>query len=202
MYLTLYISGIAIVAAVTVSPILAALQAKRVTGLRWLVVGFVNFIRNTPFPLQLVFYYFGLPSLGVHLSPMATGIIGLSIYGTAYMTENIRGGFDGIPVVQTEAAYALGFGKISTLIGVELPAATRRSIHASTNTIIAVLKDSSLVYFISVPELTYTTMSLMGRTYRTVELFAFLGVAYLTMVFCLIGLLKLYERSLRLEESI
>jgi His/Glu/Gln/Arg/opine family amino acid ABC transporter permease subunit len=101
------------------------LRDSRVKLLRWLVIGFVELIRNTPFLVQIYFIFFALPLAGVRLDPTPTAIIALGVNGGAYAIEIIRGGVQSINKGQVEAGLALGLHKLSVFRFIVLKPALR-----------------------------------------------------------------------------
>jgi len=134
-----------------------ALAIARVFAPRWLSllsVGYVEFMRGTPVLIQLFFIFYGLPSVGIKLSPFWAGAIGLGLNYAAYEAEIYRGGLFAIPSTQWEAALALGMTRWQSMREVMLPQAVRVVIPPITNDFISLLKDSSLVSIITMVDLT------------------------------------------------
>jgi len=111
-------------------------------------------IRGTPLLIQLFIIFYGLPSLGIRLSPLWAAVIGLGLNYAAYEAENYRAGIQAVPRGQLDAALALGLTRAQTIRRVILPQAVRLVIPPVTNDFIALLKDSSLVSVITMVELT------------------------------------------------
>jgi polar amino acid transport system substrate-binding protein len=134
-----------------------ALAITRVFAPRWLAViaaGFVEFMRGTPVLIQLFFIFYGLPNIGVKLSPFWAGAVGLGLNYAAYEAEIYRSGLFAIPRTQWEAALALGMTRWQAMREVMLPQAMRVVIPPITNDFISLLKDSSLVSVITMVDLT------------------------------------------------
>ena len=100
-----------------------------------------------------------------------------------------------------EAAHALGFGPRETFLNVTLPIGGRIALPPSINTYISVLKNTSLLYVISYPELTTTALQINALTLQTIETFTVLAVTYLVLVWTLSALIRLLEGHLALPES-
>ncbi|MDR2180167.1 MAG: ABC transporter substrate-binding protein/permease [Synergistaceae bacterium] len=134
-----------------------ALVIARVFAPKWIVsisAAFIEFIRGTPVLIQLFFIFYGLPNIGVRLSPFWAGAIGLGINYAAYEAEIYRAGLFAIPSTQWEAALALGMTRWQAMREVMLPQAARVVIPPITNDFISLLKDSSLVSIITMVDLT------------------------------------------------
>jgi len=142
-------------------------------------VGFLIWLlRGTPLLLQLYMIYFGLPKVGIYLSPIASGIIGLSLHYAVYNADVIRAGISAIEVGQREAARSLGLSKLQAMRKVVLPQALRNVTPALGNNFIALLKESALVSIITVPELTLAAQLGISETFRPFEFYLAAGAIY------------------------
>jgi His/Glu/Gln/Arg/opine family amino acid ABC transporter permease subunit len=208
---TLTVSAIAIAGAFFIGLILGAARAHRVPVISQLAAIYVEVIRNTPILVQIFMLYFGLGSLGVReigpwtvdfrLPAFTVAWLAVMIWGGAFNTENFRAGFEAVPIRYREAGLALGFSRISTFLNVTLPIGGRIALPSSINTYISVLKNTSLMYVISYPELTTTALQINAVTLETVETFTVLAVTYLTLVWTLSALIRLLESHLALPEE-
>lgn len=134
-----------------------ALAVTRVFAPKWaaaLATAYVEIIRGTPLLIQLFFIFYGLPSVGIKLSPFWAGAIGLGLNYAAYEAEVYRTGLFAIPRTQWEAALALGMTRWQAMREVILPQAIRVVIPPINNDFISLLKDSSLVSIITMVDLT------------------------------------------------
>lgn len=152
---------------------------------------YVDFLRGTPLLIQLFALYFGAPQLGLDISPMAAGILGLGLNGAAYAAESLRGGILAVPQGQWEAARALGMGEALLLRRIVLPQAGRVALPALVGNLVALLKDSSLVSTITVVELTRQAQVAIGSSFRAVELYTAAAVLYFLLTY---PLMKLGDR--------
>jgi len=181
--ITLELSIIAMALAVMVglSFALARLYAPGI--LRMFSVAYIESIRGTPLLIQLFLIFYGLPHIGIRLSPMLAAILGLGLNYSAYEAENYRAGIQSIPKTQMEAALALGMTRLQALRYVIVPQAMRLVIPPVTNDFIALLKDSSLVSVITMVELTKAYSQLASIHYD------YLGIGLLAAgMYFLIGL--------------
>jgi polar amino acid transport system permease protein len=197
---TLQISAIAMAGAFAIGLTLGAARAARVPVVSQLAAVYVEVIRNTPILVQIFFYYFGLPQLGITLDAFTVAWLAVTIWGGAFNTENFRAGFEAVPKNLREAGLALGFSRLATFANVTLPIGGRIALPSSINTYISVVKNTSLMYVIAYPELTKTALDINALTLQTIETFAVLAVTYLIIVWSLSALIRVVERHLALPE--
>jgi His/Glu/Gln/Arg/opine family amino acid ABC transporter permease subunit len=198
---TLLVSAIAIAGAFVIGLVLGAARAHRIPVVSQLAAIYVEVIRNTPILVQIFFLFYGLPQLGIKLEAFTVAWVSVMIWGGAFNTENFRAGFEAVPYRYREAGLALGFNRLATFLNVTLPVGGRIALPSSINTYISVLKNTSLMYVISYPELTTTVLNINNLTLQTVESFTFLAVTYLTLVWTLSALIRLLESHLALPEE-
>jgi polar amino acid transport system permease protein len=203
---TILVSAIAIAGAFFIGLILGAARAHRVPVVSQLAAIYVEVIRNTPILVQIFFLYFGLtqeigPWPGVRLEAFTVAWLAVMIWGGAFNTENFRAGFEAVPTRYREAGFALGFGRLATFLNVTLPIGGRIALPSSINTYISVVKNTSLMYVISYPELTTTVLQIQALTLQTVEAFTVLAATYLILVWTLSALIRLLESHLALPED-
>lgn len=200
--LTLQISIIGMAGAVAIGILGAAAITLRLPVLRQVTYGFVELFRGTPLLVQIFVLFYALPQLGVTLGGYTVGCLSLALWGGAYNVENFRSGFNSVDGKYHEGAHALGFSKLGTFMNVSMPVGLRLAIPGLTNTSISVLKNSALMLGIGLMELTNTTQKLAAETFQTVELFVFLGIIYLLLVFILSGALRLISRKFALKAGV
>jgi ABC-type amino acid transport system permease subunit len=158
-------------------------------------------IRNTPILVQIFMLYFALPQLGIRLDAFTVAWLAVTIWGGAFNTENFRAGFEAVPTRYREAGAALGFRGLSTFLNITLPIGGRIALPSSINTYISVVKNTSLMYVISYPELTTVALQINALTLETVETFTVLAVTYLAIVWTMSALIRLLESHLALPEE-
>ncbi|MFT3690808.1 amino acid ABC transporter permease [Paenirhodobacter sp.] len=173
------------VGALLLSTVLGMIWAlMRVSGVRWLAfiaATIVNVIRGIPILVQLFYIYFVLPEMGIALSALQAGIIGLGIAYSAYQAENFRAGIEAIDHGQMEAAQSIGMGWFLTMRRVILPQAVRVILPPYGNTMIMLLKDSSQASAITVAELTLQGTLLASSTFKNMSVFTLVAIFYLCM---------------------
>jgi polar amino acid transport system permease protein len=198
---TIQVSAIAIAGAFAIGLVLGAARAHRVPVVSQLAAIYVEIIRNTPILVQIFFLYFGLTQVGVRLEAFTVAWLAVMVWGGAFNTENFRAGFEAVPHRYREAGLALGFGRVATFVNVTLPIGGRIALPSSINTYISVVKNTSLMYVISYPELTTTALQIQALTLQTVETFTVLAVTYLVLVWTMSAAIRLLESRLALPEE-
>ena len=164
----------------------------RVHGPAWLkpIVGaYVELIRNTPFIVQLFFLFFGLPSLGLKLSPEAASVLAMVINLGAYAAEIVRAGIVATPRGQIEAAQSLALTNTQVFTRVVLPPALQRVWPALVSQIIIVMLGSAVCGQISTAELSYAANLIQSRNFRAFESFIVGTLIYLALAIALRRLL-------------
>jgi polar amino acid transport system substrate-binding protein len=151
---TMKVSIASMVLAIFLGLLLAMTKIFGPTLLSRLAIGYIEAIRGTPVLIQLFFIFYGLPNIGIKLSPFFAGILGLGLNYAAYEAENYRAGLLSVPRQQMEGALALGMTRWQALRHVVLPQALRVALPPVTNDFISLLKDSSLVSVITMVDLT------------------------------------------------
>jgi len=150
-------------------------------GLRWLVISFVELIRNTPFLVQIYFIFFALPLAGIRLDPTPTAIIALGVNGGAYAIEIIRGGVQSIGKGQIEAGLALGLHKGQVFRLVVLKPALRAIFPSLTSQFILLTLTTSIASAISAYELTSVAQNIENNSFRSFEVYGVVTLLYLAM---------------------
>ncbi len=156
----------------------------RTWGPRWagMAVGvYVEAIRNTPFIVQLFFLFFGLPSLGVRLTPETASVLAMVINLGAYAAEIVRAGIDATPRGQVEAGLSLAMSRGQVFRRVVLPPALSRVWPAMTSQIVIVMLGSAVCSQISAEELSYAANLIHSRNFRAFEAYIVVTVMYLAL---------------------
>jgi polar amino acid transport system permease protein len=175
--------------------------ALRVYGSRWVMTltnGYVAVFRGFPLVVQLFIWYFGLPRIGIYLTPFVASVLGFTLCSAAYHSEYVRGAFLSIKKGQRLAAQALGFNKLEMIRTIILPQAFRRALPGCGNEIIYLIKYSSLAYMITCIELTGEGKVIASETFKYTEIFFIVGVIYLILTTVASFFLRRLESGLRL----
>jgi polar amino acid transport system permease protein len=162
----------------------ALAKTSRFRLLRALAFTYVEWIRNTPLLIQILFIYFGL-GVFFSLSPMVASVFALSFFSGAYITEIIRAGIQSIHKGQREAAFSLGMTEGQSMFLVVLPQAVRRILPPLAGQFITLIKDSSLISVIAVSDLTYVAKNIVTNTFRAFEVWLAIAVFYFVLSFAL-----------------
>jgi len=176
---------------------LAALS--RYAALRWLVQGYLGFFRGVPVLVQIVFWYNALPVLtnnAINLPALVAGTIALALNEGAYMTEIIRSGLLSVDPGQREAARALGMTKPMAMRRIVLPQALKVIIPPTGNQFIAMLKTTSLLFAIAVPEIFSTGTNIYSQNFKYFEVLLVVSIWYLVLTAILTAIQKMIEQRL------
>jgi L-cystine transport system permease protein len=146
--------------------------------LRWPANVYVSLMRGTPLLVQMFVIYYGLPSVGIEFTPVTAGILALSLNAGAYLSESLRGAMLSIPRGQWSASYSLGMGYGQTLRHIVLPQALRIAVPSMSNTLISLIKDTSLVSVITMTELMLSTKEVIATTFRPLPLYLAAAAIY------------------------
>jgi His/Glu/Gln/Arg/opine family amino acid ABC transporter permease subunit len=194
--LTIAISVASIIIGLAIGLPLAALRMSSIPPVRFVATAYVEVFRNTPVLVQILLIYLGLPELGIRLPPVPAAIIALSLNTGAYLAEILRGGLQGVPRAQLEAAASIALPARVTLVEVILPQAVRSVYPAITNQFILVVLASSIASIIGAAEMTQQVLFLDSRVFRTIELLIFLAAAYAVVTLVLSRLSRLVGHRL------
>ena len=161
----------------------AFVRVLRISLLTPSVSFFVEFIRGTPLLIQLYFLYYVLPTWGLTISALPTGIFGLGLFYSAYAAEIFRAGIEDLPAGQWEAALTLGLPVRRVWLGIILPQAIRSVVPILGNVVISMFKQSSLLSTITVFELLAAGLNIGSVNYRYVEPLTLVGAFYFAISF-------------------
>ncbi len=165
---------------------------------RLLARSYQELFRCTPLLVQIMWAYYALPLLtGYSISNTTAGLLTLSLYVGAFYSEIFRGGINAIERGQTEAGLATGLSRVQVMHHIILPQAIKKMLPAFINQSVIQVKNTSLLYAISVAELTYMTSVVNSETYRPMEAFTLAAVMYFLMLFPLTQFADRFEKNLR-----
>jgi L-cystine transport system permease protein len=174
----------------------AVLRMSPWAVLRWPASLYVSLIRGTPLLVQIFVIYYGLPSIGIEFTPVTAGVLALSLNAGAYLSESLRGAIDSISVGQWRASFSLGLGYWQTLGHIVLPQALRVAVPSMSNTLISLIKDTSLVSVITMTELMLSTKEVIATTFRPLPLYIAAAAIYWCMSLAFERLQRRAERHL------
>ena len=144
---------------------------------------YVSMIRGTPLLVQVFVIYYGLPSVGIEFSPVAAGTLALSLNAAAYLSETLRGALLGVTPGQWSAGYSLGLTYGQTLRFIVMPQALRIAVPGMSNTLISLIKDTSLVSVITVTELMLSAKEVIAITFRPLPIYLLAALIYWLLSF-------------------
>lgn len=175
---TLKISTSGLSLGIIFSVILAAIMVAGFGPLQVLAKLFTDFFRSTPFLIQLFGIYFGLPSLGISLSPFAAAVLTMGLHSSAYLSEVLVAGYHSVSREQRQAGQLIGLTRWQIIRHIIFPQMVPVVSAPTLNTIVAMIKDSAIVSVISVYELTMQAQQLISATYRPFEFYFLTAVLY------------------------
>jgi His/Glu/Gln/Arg/opine family amino acid ABC transporter permease subunit len=184
LWVTLELAGAAIGLAVVLSGLVAMLSISPWRPLRILAAAYVDVFRSIPILALAISVYFGLGyqlhKLGI--TPFETGVGVLTLIEGAYLAELYRSALESIRRSQWDAAASLGLGWVSTLRHVILPQALPPAIPVTLNMTVAVIKDSSLVSLIAIPEITLVANQLIAVTFKPIQVLTLVAILYIVVI--------------------
>jgi cystine transport system permease protein len=196
--LTIKFAVLSMIFGLLAASVLAVMGISHNRALNWVARIYVSLIRGTPLLVQIFVIYYGLPSLGISLDPTPAGVIALSANVAAYLSESMRGAILGIQRGQWLAAYSLGLSRSQTLRYVIAPQALRTAVPSLSNSLISLIKDTSLVSVITVTELLRSAQEVIASTYQPLPLYLAAAAVYWVLCQVLEWLQHWYEQRLAL----
>ena len=197
VWVTLQLGAIVILTSLVVALLNVTLLGLHRPWLTRVIRAYVELARNTPLLIQLFFVYFALPSLGLKISGFAAAIITMTFMGGAYLTEVLRAGIEAVPRTQLESGRSIGLSEGQLLRHVVLPQAGILSLPALFANFIFLLKETTVVSAVAVPEILYTTKNYIALYYKTYEMLTVLTLLCVLLFLPLSLLLRYVERRLQ-----
>jgi polar amino acid transport system permease protein len=158
---------------------------------------YILLFRGTPLLVQLFWFYYALPLVGISFDPITTGIMVLSLLTGAFGAEVVRGALLAVPPQQHEAARALNFSKSYTLWHISMPQAIIEMMPSFGNLAVQNLKDTALVSLISIADLTFQAQSLRNITLDSATIYTMTLIGYFIIALCLMLIVRFIEVKLR-----
>lgn len=178
---TIPLTAISFTLALIIAVAVALVQFAHVPVLQRLARFYIWVIRGTPVLVQLFVVFYGLPGVGILIEPFPAAVLVFSINEGAYCAETIRAALESVPAGQLEAGYCVGMTYLQTMRRIVLPQALRTAFPPLFNSLISLLKDTSLAANITVTEMFMATQRIVARTYESLPLY--LEVAFIYLMF-------------------
>ncbi|SFA72469.1 amino acid ABC transporter permease [Clostridium frigidicarnis] len=197
--LTLYMATISTAIGLVIALVLATIRFFKIRGLYELSNVYISFFRGTPLLVQLFIFYYGLPqSIKAlrNVTPLTAMIVGLSMCGSAYMAEIIRGALDSVDKGQMEAALSVGMTRSQALRRIIFPQAIRVAIPGIGNTFVDLLKSSSLAFVLGLTEILARAQMAAASSFKVMESYLSIAIIYWIIVEGFNFLQKLLEKKL------
>ncbi|MGC7403610.1 amino acid ABC transporter permease [Pandoraea pneumonica] len=196
--LTIKFAVMSMVFGLALGIVVAIMGIGKIRVFRALARGYVSIMRGTPLLVQIFVIYYGLPSVGISLEPTPAGVLTLSLNVGAYLSESMRGALEGMPRGQWLASYSLGLSYWQTLRYVIGPQALRMAVPSLGNSLISLIKDTSLVSVITVTELLRSAQEVIASTYQPLPLYLACAAIYWVLSTGLSALQRRIEKRLAL----
>ncbi|TAH63968.1 MAG: amino acid ABC transporter permease [Gottschalkiaceae bacterium] len=194
---TVIIAAFSVLFGVVLGTMLALLKQSRIKIFKVISSAYIEFMRGTPIMVQLFIIYYGLP---INLTAIPAGIVALSLNSGAYVAEIIRAGIEAVDKGQMEAARSLGMNHTKAMKHIILPQAFKNILPVLGNEFITIIKESSIVSVIGVPELMYNAETIRGNTFKPFEPLIVAALLYFVLTFSLSKLIGHTERRLKTSD--
>lgn len=176
--------------------ITAMIRYARVPVLDAIARFYIWVIRGTPLLVQLFVVFYGLPKTGITIEAFPAALIVFSVNEGAYCAETMRAALESVPVGQIEAGYCVGMNYLQIMRRILLPQALRTAFPPLSNSLIGLVKDTSLASNITIAEMLVTTQRIVARTYEPLALYLEVGLIYLLICTALTFLQRRGEKKL------
>ena len=199
--MTLPLTAIAFSCAMVIAVAAALVQFANVWGLKHLARFYIWSFRGTPLLVQLYVIFFGLPRVGVTIEPFPAAVLVFSLNEGAYCAETVRAALESVPPGQLEAGLCAGMSYLQTMGRIILPQAMRTAFPPLSNSLIAMVKDTSLASNILVTEMFMAAQRIVARTWEPLALYIEVGLVYLLFSTVLTRLQAIGEKRLNAYQN-
>lgn len=199
--MTIPLTAISFCFAMVIAVAVAMIQFAQVKVLKDVARFYIWVVRGTPLMVQLFVVFYGLTDFNIILEPFVAAVIVFSLNEGAYAAEAVRGALESVPAGQMEAGYCVGMSYLQTMRRIVLPQALRTAFPSLANSLISMLKDTSLASTITVAEMFMATQRIAGRTFEYMPLYLEVAVIYLLFSTVLTKLQRLGEKRLGAYET-
>lgn len=199
---TIELSMAAMVIGLLIAIVCAWGKTSGIKPLVWVIDAYIEIIRNTPFLVQLFFFYFALPSLGLQWSATTAALVAMFVNLGAFSTEILRAGIESIAKGQVEAGLALNLKRYQVFLHVVLRPALKTIFPALSSQFILMMLTSSVVSAISADDLASVAANIQSNTFRSFEIYIVVTLIYFLLSLVFMGLFKLlWQRFLYYPEG-
>jgi polar amino acid transport system permease protein len=198
---TFFISIVSIGLSIATGIIACSCRISSIKLFKYLATAYIEIIRSTPLLVQIYFLYFGLPTLGIRVPEIQTGILALMLNSGAYIAEIIRAGINSVDPGQIEAGVSSGLNYVQRMRFIILPQALGVTVPPLLGQAIVLVKDSALLSLISVAELTRCGQVMTSERFMPSEAFFTVAFFYMCIYFCLKALADRSQRKLIFREA-
>jgi len=198
LLLTFLLASVGLVLALPAGIVLGLCRISPFRVLRWPATALVYGVRGTPLLMVIFWAYFLLPTLtGQRTDQFSTMLTALAIFDGAYLAEIVRAGIQGLPRGQMETSRSLGLSYIQAMVLVILPQALRNMLPSLVNQLVSTIKETSLGYIISLPEVSFVAGQISTQVLtQSAQVYTLLALSYFVMCFGLSRCAFLLERHL------
>ncbi|MCR5468302.1 MAG: amino acid ABC transporter permease [Lachnospiraceae bacterium] len=178
---TIPLTALSFTFALIIATVMAMVQYADIRGLKQFARFYIWIFRGTPLLVQLFVIFYGLPSLGVMIDPFPAAVLVFSLNEGAYASETMRAALESVPKGQIEAGYCTGLSYLQIMRRIVLPQALKTAFPPLSNSLISMVKDTSLAANITVAEMFMATQRVVARTYEPLALYIEVGLIYLVI---------------------
>jgi len=202
--LTFYLAVVSLILSFIGGLILGLLSISHNRVVKWVSLTFINAIRGMPLLMVIFWMYFLWPAMmGRPMPESQTVILALTFFTSAYMSQIVRAGIEGIPKGQTEAAISTGLKPWQAMYYIVLPQGLRNMIPSFVNQFVSMIKDTSLAFIVGVDELTHVATQVNNRTLIfPTEIFLFIALVYFLFCYAFTSLSRWLEKALAWRKAI
>lgn len=201
VHITLLVTIVSAILGILLGAVIAILRIQRVLVVAPLLRVFISFMRGTPFLVQLFLAYFGVPEILAHVGismkgvpPLAFVLAVFTLHMAAYGAEILRSSILAVPVGEKEAAMSLGMTSFQMYRRVILPQAFHMAMPALVNTVIGVVKGTSLIFNVGVVDIMRKAELMAGNSQRSLELYVDVAVIYGILIFLITRIGRFLEK--------
>ncbi len=195
--MTIPLTAISFALAMMIAIPVALVQFANIRVLKQIARFYVWVVRGTPLLVQLFVVFYGLPNVGILIDPFPAAVLVFSLNEGAYCSETVRAALESVPPGQMEAGQCVGMSYLQVMRRIILPQALRIAFPSLSNSLIAMVKDTSLAANITVTEMFMVTQRIVARTYEPLALYIEVGVVYLIFCTVLTKVQRLVEKHMR-----